>query len=202
MYIKSIRWSQVDSIHALISSKTRIALLRILALNPESAFHINELSRLTGFSPRGVEKELKNLLAGGILKMEVLGNQHRYQVNPLCPINREIRKIVLKTVGLSDVAKESLRPVEDKIEIAFVYGSFASGDYGNDSDIDLFVVSDLSGVKLAELLGPVQNETNRAINTSQFTPTEYKQRKQGNDHFLTQVLDGPRIIIIGDTDES
>jgi hypothetical protein len=44
------------------------------------------------------------------------------------PINREIRGIVLKTVGLSDVVKESLRPVEDKIEIAFVYGLFASGD--------------------------------------------------------------------------
>jgi predicted nucleotidyltransferase len=92
--------------------------------------------------------------------------------------------------------------VEDKIDIAFVYGSFASGDYGNNSDIDLFVVSDLSGVKLAELLGPVQNETNRAINTSQFTPTEYNQRKQGNDHFLTQVLNGPRIVIIGDMNES
>lgn len=192
----------MDSIHALMSSKTRIEILRILALNPESAFHINELSRRTGFSPRGVEKELKNLLAGGILKMEVLGNQHRYQLDPHCPINREIRGIVLKTVGLSDVVKESLRPVEDKIEIAFVYGSFASGDYGNESDIDLFVVSDISGVKLAELLGPVQNETNRAINTSQFTSSEYNQKKQGNDHFLTQVLDGPRIIIIGDMDES
>jgi predicted nucleotidyltransferase len=35
------------------------------------------------------------------------------------------------------VVKESLRPLEDKIEIAFVYDSFASGDYGNDSDIYL-----------------------------------------------------------------
>jgi hypothetical protein len=60
--------------------------------------------------------------------MEVLGNQHRYQLDPHRPINREIRGIVLKTVGLSDVVKESLRPVEDKIEIAFVYGLFASGD--------------------------------------------------------------------------
>jgi hypothetical protein len=68
--------------------------------------------------------------------------------------------------------------------------------------IDLFVVSDIFGVKLAELLGPLQNQTNRAINTSQFTPTEYNQRKQGNDHFLTQVLDGPGIVIIGDMDES
>ena len=100
------------------------------------------------------------------------------------------------------VVKEALRPVEDKVELAFVFGSFASGDYGNDSDIDLFVVSDLAGVKLAELLGPVQNEISRAINTSQFTPTEYKQRRRRRDHFLTRVFDGPRIMIIGDIDES
>jgi len=192
----------VASIRALISSKTRIELLRILALNPESSFYINELSRRTGFSPRGVEKELKNLLSGGILKREVTGNQHRYQLDPQCPINREIKGIVLKTVGLSDVVKEALRPMEDKIELAFVYGSFASGEYGNESDVDLFVVSKLPGVKLAQLLAPVQNEIGRAINTSQFTPTEYKQRRKRRDHFLMRVLDGPRIMIIGDIDES
>lgn len=192
----------MTNVRALISSKIRIELLRILALNPESAFHINELIRRTGFSPRGVEKELKNLLAGGILKREVSGNQHRYQLDPQCPIGREIKGIVLKTVGFSDVVKEALRPVKDKIELAFVFGSFASGDYGNDSDIDLFVVSDLAGVKLAELLGPVQNEISRAINTSQFTPTEYKQRRERRDHFLTRVFDSPRIMIIGDIDES
>jgi hypothetical protein len=49
----------------LISSKTRIEILKILALNPESAFHINQLGRQTGFSPRGVEKELKNLIGTG-----------------------------------------------------------------------------------------------------------------------------------------
>ena len=192
----------MTSLRALISSKIRVELLRILVLNPESAFHINELSRRTGISPRGVERELKNLLSGGILKKEVSGNQHHYQLDPHCPINREIRGIVLKTVGLSDLLNDALRPVEDEIEMAFVFGSFASGDYGNDSDIDLFVVSDLAGVKLAELLGPVQNEIGRAINTSQFAPTEYKDRRQRGDHFLTRVFDGPRIMIIGDIDES
>jgi predicted nucleotidyltransferase len=192
----------MSSLRALISSKIRVELLRILVLNPESAFHINELSRRTRFSPGGVERELKNLLSGGILKKEVSGNQHHYQLDPHCPINREIRGIVLKTVGLSDLLNDALRPVEDKIEMAFVFGSFASGDYANDSDIDLFVVSDLAGVKLAELLGPVQNEIGRAINTSQFAPTEYKDRRQRGDHFLTRVFDGPRIMIIGDIDES
>ncbi len=192
----------MPSIQALMSSKIRIEVLRILTLNPESSFHINEMSRRTGFSPRGVEKELKNLLSGGILKREVSGNQHRYQLDPQCPILGEIKSIFLKTVGLTEVFKAALNPVKEKIELAFVFGSFATDDYGNQSDIDLLVVSELAGVRLAELLGPVQNEIGRSINVSQFSPVEYRRRLQEKDHFVSQVIEGPRMTIIGPEDES
>jgi predicted nucleotidyltransferase len=189
-------------IRSLISSKIRIELLKIMALSPESSFNINELSRRTEFSIRGVERELKNLFLGGILTRIVTGNQHRYQLDPSCPINKEIKGIIIKTVGITDVLKKVLQPVEKEIERAFIYGSFASGDYGNNSDVDLFIVSELSGLKLAELFGPVQNEIGRSINISQFTPAEYDLRKSQNDHFITRVLDGPKIMVFGLTNES
>jgi predicted nucleotidyltransferase len=191
----------MTDVRTLISSKIRIELLKILALNPESTFNINELSRRTGFSLRGVEKELKNLLTGGILRREVSGNQHRYQLDLLCPIYQEIKSIITKTVGLTELIKQALISVEKKIELAFIYGSFASGDYGNESDVDLFVVTELSGLKLAELLGEVQNEIGRSINVSQFSAGEFKQRKEQNDHFLNRVLLGPKIHIFGHIDE-
>ena len=188
-------------IRALISSKIRVEILKILTLNPESSFNINELSRRTGFSLRGVEKELKNLLTGGILRREISGNQHRYQLDPLCPILQEIKAIITKTVGLAELVKQALISVEKKIERAFIYGSFAAGDYGNKSDVDLFIVTELSGLKLAELLGEVQNEIGRPINVSQFTADEFNQRKEQNDHFLNRVLESPKIIIFGSIDE-
>jgi len=184
------------TIHALISSKIRVELLRTLTLNPESTFNINELSRRTGFSVRGVEKELKNLLSGGILRRDVSGNQHRYQLDPLCPINSELKGIIIKTVGIVELVKRALKSVEQRIELAFIYGSFASGDYGNDSDVDLFVVTEISGLKLAELLGEVQNAIGRALNVAHFTLDEYNRRKAQKDHFLTQVLEGSRVDII------
>jgi predicted nucleotidyltransferase len=187
----------MTDIHTLISSRTRIELLKILALNPESTFNINELSRRTGFSLRGVEKELKNLFSGGILRKEVSGNQHRYQLDPLCPINREIKGIITKTVGVVELIKQALRSVEQEIERAFIYGSFASGDYGNDSDVDLFIITELSGLKLTELLVELQNEIGRSINVSHFTLNEYNRRKEQNDHFLNRVLESPKINIFG-----
>jgi len=189
-------------IRSLISSKIRIEILRILALNPDTSFNINELCRQTGFSIRGVDKELKSLLSGGILRMEISGNQHRYQLDPRSPINREIKGIITKTVGIADNIKQALRSIEKKIERAFVYGSFASGDYGNESDIDLFIVTNLNGLKLSELLGKVQKETGREINISQFTSEEFNQRIEQDDHFVTSVLESPKINIIGPEDES
>lgn len=189
-------------IRALISSRIRIKILRIFALQPENAYNINELSRLTGFSPRGVQKELKNLLSGGILRKEVTGNQHRYQLDPNCPIYLEIKKIIVKTVGIAEVIKNALNPIKKDIKYAFVFGSFVSGDFGNDSDVDLFIITELSGLKLSELLSDVQSKTGRSLNVAQFTLDEFNRRKARNDHFLTRVLGGPKIEIIGQIDES
>ena len=191
----------MSDISSLISSKIRIGILKILVLNSESTFNINEMSRRTGFSLRGVEKELKKLLSGGILKRKVSGNQHRYQLNPKCPIHNEIKMIIIKTVGVAELLKQALSSVEQKIEQAFIYGSFASGTYGDESDIDLFIVTELSGLKLAELLGPVQNQIGRAINASQFSADEYSTRKERKDHYLNRVMESPKIKIIGDEDE-
>jgi len=189
-------------IHHLISSKIRVELLSVLALNPESSFNINELSRITGFSLRGVDRELKNLLSGGLLRREISGNQHRYQLDPACPIRKEVKGIISKTVGIADVLKKGLAQVIDEIHLAFIYGSFASGEYGNESDVDLFIVSDISGIKLSELLGPLQEQLGRAINTSQFSLLEYQERKEKGDHFVNRVLDGPKVVLYGSLNES
>jgi predicted nucleotidyltransferase len=191
----------MSPLRALISSKIRRELLRILVLNPDSTFSINGLSIRTEFSLRGVNNELRNLFSGGILRREISGNKHRYQIDPLCPIYREIKEIIRKTVGIPDVVKQALQVVSKELEFAFIYGSFAVGDYGNDSDVDLFFVSNLSGDKLAELLGPLQGEIGRSINIQQYSSAEYKRRKKKNDHFLNRVLEGPKIILFEDRNE-
>jgi predicted nucleotidyltransferase len=105
-------------------------------------------------------------------------------------------------VGVVELIKQALRSVEQEIERAFIYGSFASGDYGNDSDVDLFIITELSGLQLTELLGELQNEIGRSINVSHFTLDEYNRRKEQNDHFLNRVLESPRVNIFGYRNES
>ncbi len=91
----------------MISSSIRIAVLKTLVINPQNSYNINELSRMTVFAIRGVDKELKNLLLGGILEKRVAGNQHRYQLNQQCPIYSEIKAIIVKTIGVTDIIKKA-----------------------------------------------------------------------------------------------
>jgi len=189
-------------IQSLISSSVRIAILKTLTINPRDSYNINELSRMTGFSLRGADKELKNLLSGGILKKRVVGNQHRYQLNPLCSIYPEIKAIIVKTVGIADVIKKVLDPLRKNIDHAFIFGSFASGDFEIESDVDLFVVSDLSGLKLTKVLSEAQDTIGRSINIAHFKGDEFSRRKKRKDHFISKVTSGPTINIIGKMDGS
>ncbi|MFO7981205.1 MAG: nucleotidyltransferase domain-containing protein [Candidatus Aminicenantes bacterium] len=189
-------------IKSLISSNIRIAILKILVINPQDSFNINELSRMTGFALRGVDKELKNLQSGGILKKRIVGNQHRYQLNPLCPVYSEIKAIIVKTVGIANIIKEALNPLRKKIDYAFIFGSFASGDFGSESDVDLFIVSDLSGLKLTKALSKAQDTLGRSINIAHFKGDEFNRRKKRKDHFISKAISGPIINIIGKVDGS
>jgi len=113
-----------------------------------------------------------------------------------------VKGIIAKTVGIADALKKGLAQVRDEIHLAFIYGSFASGDYGNESDVDLFIVSDISGVKLSELLGPLQEQLGRPINTSQFSLREFRKRIDKGDHFVNSVLGGPKMVLFGSLNES
>jgi hypothetical protein len=67
------------------------------------------------------------LLSGGLLRSDISGNQHRFRPNPACPIQQELKGIITKAVGVSEILKKGLSQIGDDIPLAFVYGSLASG---------------------------------------------------------------------------
>ena len=55
--------------------------------------------------------------------------------------------------------------------------------------------------KLTSLLSGVSDELGREINPHIMTRTEYRKRKTNRDHFVTKVLDGERLFVVGGEDE-
>jgi predicted nucleotidyltransferase len=120
-----------------------------------------------------------------------------YQANTDSPVFPDLRGLLLKTAGLVDVLADALKPMAARLRLAFVYGSIASGQEQSDSDIDLMVVGKVSPAELALPLRQARELLGREINPTVYTPSEFDRKRAAKDHFLTQVLTKPRLLVLG-----
>lgn len=178
---------------------------RVLALlfgQPSRSFHFNELMRLAGSGKGGLQRELRSLTESGLASVTKVGNQKRYQANQASPIFDELCAIVQKTFGLAEVLRAALQPFEDRIALAFVYGSVAKQTDTAHSDIDLLVVSDtLSYQDLLAALGESETRLGRKISPVIYTDAELARRRTADNSFVQRVLEQPKVFLIGGTDE-
>ena len=124
-----------------------------------------------------------------------------FQANPRCPIYPELRGLMLKTAGLVDVLAGVLRPLAGRVDLAFVHGSVAAGTDDGDSDVDLVVVGSVAPADLSLPLRAARTRLGRDVNPTVYTPAEFASRRREADHFLTRVLDRPKLFVVGDADD-
>jgi predicted nucleotidyltransferase len=161
--------------------------------------YIAEIESLTKFANRSVEEELNKLKKLGLLVSTRDRSRVYYEANQAHPLYSDIRNIVLKTSGLTDVLQHALK--SDEIEFAFVFGSLAAGTEQAESDLDLMVIGSLGERTLSTLLRGVSERIRREVNPHVFTRPEILRRVSENNHFLNDVLAKPKLFIIGDEHE-
>jgi len=186
-------------INKLFSSRARVDVLKLFFFNPENSFYQRQISKLSGQSIRGVQREVARLEELGIIEKSIEGNRIYYKVNKNCPIFKELKNILFKSVGIAQVLKGHLK--SDEIKVAFIYGSYARNKESLLSDIDLMVIGKISSRELSHLLSKPKKELMREINYVVFSPKEFKERIRQKDHFLNSVLKDRKIFIVGDTNE-
>jgi len=180
----------------LISSSARVKIIRLLLLNEEKRYYQREIAELTGLPVRAVQREGIRLTEMGLLHRTEDGNRVYFQANPACSIFPELKRILLKTVALESLLGDALAGGE-QIEIAFIYGSYAASRETISSDIDLFVIGFTSSRQLSTALRPVQAEIQREVNYHLVTPEDLQEKILQGNGFLRNVLDGPKIFVIG-----
>ena len=182
-------------------SETKQKVLSLLYRNPEKSFYINEIIRATGMGVATIKRELDRLEEAGILQKQRIGNQHHYQVEPLCPIYKELKSIVIKTSGYVDVIAEGLASLQSRIEKAFIFGSLARGTENSGSDIDLMIIGDVSLEEVVEVLYPIQTSFGRYINPKIYSPSEWTELVAEQGEFIKDVMINPRLDVIGSSNE-
>ena len=196
---KTIHSSSVAE--SLITSRARLAVLKLLLLSSGQRFYLREIAERTGLQIRAVQTEVARLQASGLLLSQVEGNRKYYRANPESPVLPELRSFLLKTVGLGDLLKDHLQRASDEITVAFLYGSHARGEDAPESDIDLMVVGSIGGRELSRVLRPARESLGREINPVIMTEPEFKKKVAEENHFLRSVLAERKIFLVGGSDD-
>ena len=183
-------------LNKLFTSKTRVKILTLFLMNPDTELFIREISRRIDENINAVRRELSNLENIGLLISKNKGNMKYYTINKDFSIYPELKSIILKTEGVSKVIKDDLINLGN-MELAFIYGSFASGEDTKDSDLDIFLVGDIKEDPLIKELSKLEETLSREINYVLFSKEELDKRIKEKDPFISNVLSGPKIIILG-----
>ena len=131
----------------MLEKYNRYKLLKVFLFNPEESFRLRELSRLSKISPPSVMNYLKEFEKEGLIK------SYTKREIPFYSSNMESVKLVfyrklavlyeLENSGVVDYLWDKLAP-----EAIILYGSYAKGEFTEQSDIDLFVIGKESKVDL------------------------------------------------------
>jgi len=173
---------------------------KVLALfygQPERSFYLNEVVRIADMGRGVISRELNKLTQAGLLVVSKQGNQNHYQANVGSPIFNELISVVKKTFGIRGLLQGALASMLPQVEQAFIYGSVAKGEEHADSDVDVMLVGEeLSYGEVMELLEPVEEQLQRSVNPTLYSPEEFEQRLAEGHNFLTKVMALPRINLL------
>ena len=145
--------------------------------------------------PGNLFRKLKELEKEGLFFSEMRGNQRYFGLNKKYPLLSEYKNIYESKFGLPEILGVELKKVAG-LQEAYIFGSYAKGDFSSDSDIDLLLVGSHDYSKISGIVAPLERRFRREINIVDFSVAEFKKRRKAGDEFIKNILVGKNIKII------
>jgi hypothetical protein len=157
-------------INSLITSQTRVRLLKKFFLNNKTKAHLRGLESEFGESTNAIRVELNRLEGAGLLNSLREGNKKIYQANSNHPLYKDIHNIILKETGLDRVIEKIIHRM-GQLFCVYLTGDFACG---KDSPvIELILVgNDIDREYLAKKVVQAENIVGRKVSYIVLNPEE------------------------------
>lgn len=133
-----------DVLEELLGNETRVRMLRAFYSYAGKEFSESELHRIAGIPQPSVHRNVKSLLAEGILERRRLGKANIYSLNREHVLHETLAELFGREKGLvADLEKHILKRFSNLQEVRAVYlfGSIPQGRERSDSDVDILVVA-------------------------------------------------------------
>ncbi len=117
----TIDCSQLDTryLSTIFASAARVAVLRILMLDPRRPYYQRQMETTTGLPIRAIQRELDRLTSIDLLYRRNEGKRAYYQLDTDHPLFPELRALILKGAGPADRLRAALSVLEP-VRLAFL----------------------------------------------------------------------------------
>ena len=157
-------------LNSLITSQTRIKLLKKFFLNSNTRAHLRGLESEFGESSNGIRLELNRFEDAGLLTSLRDGNKKIYQANSDHPLYKDIHSIILKETGIDRVIEKVIHRLGNLLSV-YLVGDFA---HGRDSSvIELILVgADIDREYLAKKVVQAEELVGRKVSYTVLGPDD------------------------------
>lgn len=177
------------------NSQINHKILSFFFLNSQRSLYLRELANILEIDNANLSRYLNSLLKEGILISENKGRQKYYSLNKKYPMLTELKKLVSLNTKPKHLIGNALKKLSG-LKKAFIFGSYASGKFRKDSDLDLILVGEHDIITAREYLLTLEKRLGREINTIDYSLKEYQQKLKEKDSFLYKVAQDKKIILI------
>jgi len=113
-------------LNSLITSETRINLLKKFFLNSNTRAYLRGLEAEFGESSNAIRIELNRFEDAGLLNSIREGNKKIFQANESHPLYKDIHNIILKETGIDRVIEKVIHRLGN-LDCVYLTGDFAKG---------------------------------------------------------------------------
>ena len=187
------------AIHLLPAGRIGRDVLALLMAAPGQELHTREIARRVNADAHPVQRALEQMVTADLVQSRRLGNLRLWSVRD-SDVARSARGLIRRTAGLAEALRSALSSMR-RIHLAFLFGSYASGQDRLGSDVDLFIVGSPDWNELSREVAKQQGSVGREINPVVWTVDELEEPTPKQRRFLNGLMQRPRIWLVGDDDE-
>jgi DNA-binding transcriptional ArsR family regulator len=159
---------------SLITSQTRIKLLKKFFLNSCTKAHLRGLESEFGESSNGIRVELNRFENAGLLTSSREGNKKLYQANKSHPLYQDIHNIIMKETGIDRVIENVIHRIGNLLCV-YLTGDFACGKDGKVIDL-ILVGDDINKEYLNNKVVQAEKMVGREVHYTLVCPEEAEKR--------------------------
>jgi predicted nucleotidyltransferase len=150
---------------------------------PTEKTYLNELAKKLQISSRSVKIYCDIFDKQKIIKREIKGNMHIFTTN-----NDNFRVREMKRSYFMNIfAEMDIENIAEKIASIAIYGSYASGNYDEKSDVDILIIGEEQYVKRDKIV-KIMETIGKEFQLNVIPIIKWEKLKKDNNHFVKNII--------------